>query len=86
MPWESADEVLQILNHIPDEMFIEAMFIWRDPAWANPWLWQGIAGYDMNNEVERQFMLEYNARVLSEDPPEYDESPFDLLSSRGRVV
>ena len=80
---ESADEVLGYLNDIPDEMFIEAMF---DPArsgMGKSLVMAGTAaGYDMSNEVElNKFMLEYNARVLSEDPPEYDESPFDLLSS-----
>ena len=74
---ETADDVLGYLNDIPEEMFIEAMF---DPArsgMGKSLVMAGTAaGYDMSNEVElNKFMVEYNARVLSEDPPEYDDRP-----------
>ena len=80
---ESADAVLAYLNDVPEEMFIEAMF---DPArsgMGKSFFMAGVAaGYDMSNPDElNKFMLEYNARIMSDDSPDYDASPFDLLAS-----
>lgn len=79
---EAADAILDYLNEIPEEMFIEAMF---DPArsgMGKSLIMAGTAaGYDMSNEVElNKFMVEYNARLMSDDSPEDEESPFDLYS------